>query len=53
MDVIKILIVITLFALVISLGSALCLLSRGKGGSKKMARALAVRVGVAGGGVGG
>jgi hypothetical protein len=46
MDVIKILIVIVLFAIVGSLGSALFHLSRGKGDSKKMARALTVRVGL-------
>jgi hypothetical protein len=46
MDVIKILIIVTLFAIVISLGSALFHLSKGKGDSKKMARALTVRVGL-------
>ena len=46
MDAIKILIVITLFAIVISLGSALFHLSKGTGDSKKMARALTVRVGL-------
>lgn len=50
MDVIKILIIITLFAIVASLGSALFHLSRNKGGgeenSRKMARALTVRVGL-------
>jgi len=46
MDVIKVLIIVTLFAIVISLGSALFHLSRGKGDSKKMARALTVRVGL-------
>ena len=46
MDVIKILIVITLFAIVISLGSALFHLSRGKGDPKKMVRALTIRVGL-------
>jgi hypothetical protein len=46
MDVIKILIVITLFAIVISLGSALFHLSSGKGDSKKMARMLTIRVGL-------
>ena len=46
MDVIKILIIVTLFAIVGSLGSALFHLSRGKGDSKKMARALTVRVGL-------
>jgi hypothetical protein len=46
MDVIKVLIIVTLFAIVISLGSALFHLSRGTGDSKKMARALTVRVGL-------
>ena len=46
MDVIKILIIVTLFAIVFSLGSALFHMSRGKGDSKKMARALTVRVGL-------
>jgi hypothetical protein len=46
MDVIKILIIVTLFAIVGSLGSALYHLSSGKGDSKKMARALTVRVGL-------
>ena len=46
MDVIKILIIITLFAIVVSLGSALFHLARGKGDSKKMARALTIRVGL-------
>ena len=46
MDVIKILIIVVLFAIVGSLGSALFHLSRGKGDSKKMARALTVRVGL-------
>jgi hypothetical protein len=46
MDVIKILIIVTLFAIVISLGSALFHLSKGKGDSKKMARALTIRVGL-------
>jgi cytochrome bd-type quinol oxidase subunit 2 len=50
MDVIKILIIITLFAIVASLGSALFHLSRNKDGgeenSRKMARALTVRVGL-------
>ena len=46
MDAIKILIIITLFAIVVSLGSALFHLSRGKGDSKKMARALTIRVGL-------
>jgi hypothetical protein len=46
MDVIKILIIATLFAIVISLGSALFHLSKGKGDPKKMVRALTVRVGL-------
>ena len=44
MDVIKILIIVTLFAIVFSLGSALFRLSRGKGDPKKMVRALTIRV---------
>ena len=44
MNVIKILIIVTLFAIVISLGSALFHMARGKGDSKKMARALTVRI---------
>ena len=46
MDPIKILVVIVLFAIIGSLGSALYHLSRGKGDSRKMARALTVRVGL-------
>jgi hypothetical protein len=46
MDMIKILVVITLFAIVVSLGSALFHLSRGKGDPKKMVRALTIRVGL-------
>ena len=46
MDLIKILVIIVLAAIVISLGSALFHLSSGKGDSKKMARALTVRVGL-------
>jgi cytochrome bd-type quinol oxidase subunit 2 len=46
MDVIKILIIVTLFAIVFRLGSALFHMSRGKGDSKKMARALTVRIGL-------
>jgi hypothetical protein len=46
MDVIKILIIITLFAIIFSLGSALFHMSRNKGDSKKMARALTIRVGL-------
>ena len=46
MEPIKILIIVVLFAIVGSLGSALFHLSRGKGDSKKMARALTVRIGL-------
>lgn len=46
MEPIKILIVVILFAIVASLGSALFHLSSGKGDSKKMARALTIRVGL-------
>ncbi len=46
MDPIKILVVIVLFAIIFSLGSALFHLARGKGDSQKMARALTVRVGL-------
>jgi hypothetical protein len=46
MDVIKVLIIVTLFAIVLSLGSALFHLSKSGGDSKKMARALTVRVGL-------
>jgi hypothetical protein len=46
MDVIKILILGVLFAIVVSLGSALFHLSRGKGDPQKMVRALTVRVGL-------
>ena len=48
MEPFKILVIIILFAIVGSLGSALFHLSRGKGeeDSKKMARALTVRVGL-------
>ncbi len=48
MDPIKILIIIALFAIVGSLGSGLFHLSRGKGeeDSRKMARALTVRIGL-------
>jgi hypothetical protein len=46
MDVIKILIIVVLFAIVGSLGSALFHLSSGKGDSKKMAKALTIRVGL-------
>ncbi len=44
MALIKVLIVVVLIAIVASLGSALFHLSRGQGDSKKMARALTVRV---------
>ena len=46
MDPIKILVVVVLFAIIFSLGSALFHLARGKGDSQKMARALTVRVGL-------
>ncbi len=46
MDAIKILIVVVLVAIVASLGNALFHLSSGKGDSRKMARALTVRVGL-------
>jgi cytochrome bd-type quinol oxidase subunit 2 len=46
MEPIKILILIVLAAIVVSLGSALFHLSSGKGDSKKMARALTIRVGL-------
>ena len=46
MEPFKILVIIILFAIVFSLGSALFHLSRGKGDSKKMARALTIRVGL-------
>jgi len=46
MEPIKILIIIVLFAIVGSLGSARFHLSSGKGDSKKMARALTIRVGL-------
>jgi hypothetical protein len=46
MDPIKILVIVILFAIIGSLGSALYHLSRGKGDSRKMARALTVRVGL-------
>jgi hypothetical protein len=46
MEPIKILIIIILFGIVGSLGSALFHLSSGKGDSKKMARALTIRVGL-------
>lgn len=48
MEPIKVLIVIVLFAIIVSLGSALFHLSRGKTeeDSRKMARALTVRIGL-------
>ena len=46
MEPIKILIIIVLVAIIGSLGSALFHMSRNKGDSKKMARALTVRVGL-------
>jgi len=46
MEPIKILVIVVLFAIVGSLGSALFHLARGKGDSQKMARALTVRVGL-------
>jgi hypothetical protein len=46
MDVIKVLIVVVLLGIVLSLGSALFHLSRGKGDPKKMVRALTIRVGL-------
>jgi len=46
MDPIKILVIVILFAIIGSLGSALYHLSSGKGDSRKMARALTVRVGL-------
>jgi hypothetical protein len=46
MEPIKILIIIVLFAIVGSLGSALFHLSKGTGDSKKMVKALSIRVGL-------
>lgn len=46
MEPIKILIIIVLFAIVFSLGSALFHLSKGSGDSKKMVKALSIRVGL-------
>jgi len=46
MEPIKILIIIVLVAIIGSLGSALFHMSRNKGDSKKMARALTIRVGL-------
>ncbi len=46
MEPIKILVLVVLFAIVFSLGSALFHLAKGTGDSKKMVRALSVRVGL-------
>jgi hypothetical protein len=46
MEPIKILIIIVLFAIVASLGSALFHLSKGQGDSRKMVRMLSIRVGL-------
>jgi hypothetical protein len=46
MSILKILIIVFLVAIVASLGNALFHLSSGKGDSKKMARALTIRVGL-------
>ncbi|HTU65898.1 MAG TPA: twin transmembrane helix small protein [Steroidobacteraceae bacterium] len=46
MEPIKILIIVVLFAIVGSLGSALFHLSKGQGDSKKMVKALSVRIGL-------
>jgi hypothetical protein len=46
MEPIKILVIVVLFAIVISLGSALFHLSKGTGDSKKMVKALSIRVGL-------
>ncbi len=46
MEPFKILVIIVLAAIIFSLGSALFHLSSGKGDSKKMARALTIRVGL-------
>jgi hypothetical protein len=46
MEPIKILVLVVLFAIVFSLGSALFHLARGGGDSKKMVKALSVRVGL-------
>ncbi|MEO8308081.1 MAG: twin transmembrane helix small protein [Pseudomonadota bacterium] len=46
MDLAKLLIVAALVAIIFSLGSALFQLSRGKGDSRKMLRALTWRVGL-------
>lgn len=44
MDAIKLLVILALFGIVFSLGSALFHLSKGKGDPQKMVRALTVRV---------
>jgi hypothetical protein len=46
MEPIKILVLIVLFAIVGSLGSALFHLAKGTGDSKKMVKALSIRVGL-------
>jgi hypothetical protein len=46
MEPIKILVLVVLFAIVFSLGSALFHLSRGGGDSKKMVKSLSIRVGL-------
>ena len=46
MEPIKILVLVVLFAIVLSLGSALFHLAKGTGDSKKMVRALSIRVGL-------
>jgi hypothetical protein len=46
MEPIKILVLIVLFAIILSLGSALFHLAKGTGDSKKMVRALSIRVGL-------
>ncbi len=46
MPLIKLMVVLMLIAIVVSLGSALFHLSRGKGDSKKMLRALTWRIGL-------
>jgi hypothetical protein len=46
MEPIKILMIIVLFGIVGSLGSALFHLSKGQGDSRKMARMLSIRVGL-------
>jgi hypothetical protein len=46
MEPIKILVLIVLFAIVISLGSALFQLAKGTGDSRKMVKALSIRVGL-------